>query len=79
MKLFEEYKKCSVILNEAIPEDKILEFKSWIKSNGIQRCTSNVTSTGFVTSKYVGDMIELHIMIKTWFYNEDLIKKIKCD
>ena len=29
IKLFEEYKKCSVILYEVIPEDEILEFKNW--------------------------------------------------
>jgi len=79
IKLFEEYKKCSVILYEVIPEDEILEFKNWIKSNNIQRYVSDKTTTGFVLSKYVGDMIELDYMIKTWFHNPDLSNKIECD
>lgn len=79
MKLFEEFKKCTIILHEVIQEDKFLEFKNWIESNDIKRYKSNVTITGYNIVKYVGGMIELNTMVKEWFHNPDLYNNIKCD
>lgn len=79
MKLFEEYSKCSIILDEVIPEHQMEEFKKWVSNNNIKRSITDKTTTGFRIAKYTGNMIELEGMIRKWFFNPDLSEKIKCN
>lgn len=79
MKLFEEYKKCYIILDEVIPEDKIDDFKNWITSNNIKRYKVKDLKIGFQKIKYVGNLVELESMLNKWFINPELHTKIKCD